>query len=136
MRSGSDDTRPDCQASKPGDIGNTQLALDVSVLVSNGFRTETDPPAMSLTDLLSASRLSISNFRVVNPRTHFTLGRWFACHQKGHHVLSEVHLTGSNFVSRSDDHQRGATAGDIIGRHNSMDRLGCGAGRRRTCLIA
>jgi len=100
------------------------------------FELRLTAPAISLTDLLSASRRSTSNARVVNPRMHFTLGRWFACHQKGHHVLSEVHLTGSNFVSRSDDHQRGATAGDIIGRHNSMDRLGCGAGRRRTCLIA
>ena len=44
MRSGSDDTRPDCQASKPGYIGNTQLALDVGHLLSHGFRTEAERP--------------------------------------------------------------------------------------------
>jgi hypothetical protein len=29
VRSWGDDTQPDCQASKPSYIGNTQLALDV-----------------------------------------------------------------------------------------------------------
>ena len=40
MRSGSDDTRPDCQASKPGDIGNAGHVLDVGHVMPLGLLVE------------------------------------------------------------------------------------------------